>query len=175
MIKQEPHNMNYFEALDLPLSLTVDKALVRRRFLEKSRQHHPDYFVNAGADAQQDSLDTSALLNKALQTFSSPDDTIGYVLKLKGILEEEEKYTLDPLFLMEMMEINEALADAEDGGAQVRLQLAELDRELYEPVREIVEGYREGVTTEAELLQVKDYYFKKKYLKRLGQQLGGKL
>jgi molecular chaperone HscB len=45
---------------------------------------------------------------------------------------------------------------------------------IYDPVKEIVEHYQEGITTEKELLQIKDYYFKKKYLNRIHQQLTGK-
>ena len=48
-----------------------------------------------------------------------------------------------------------------------------LQSEIYEPVKEIVEHYQEGVTTEKELLQVKEYYYKKKYLHRIQQQLNG--
>ena len=36
-------------------------------------------------------------------------------------------------------------------------------------LKNIIENYKEGVTTEEELLQVKEYYFKKKYLERLQQ------
>ena len=91
--------------------------------------------------------------------------------------EEEEKYNLEPEFLIEMMEVNEALADAlmeSDATAKEQLyaRLRELDQDLFAPVKEIVENYREGSTTNEDLLRVKDYYFKKKYLLRLSGQLG---
>ncbi len=169
--------MNYFELFDIPVSLLPDKNLVRKRYMELSKQHHPDYFVNKTQDDQQNALEMSALLNKAFRTFSNTDATIAYVLEIKGLLEEEEKYALPPAFLMQMMEVNEELADAQMEGdpamiAKVRQQLLELEKELYEPVKDIIEDYQEGVTSEEELLQVKAYYFKKKYLARLSQQLG---
>jgi molecular chaperone HscB len=37
----------------------------------------------------------------------------------------------------------------------------------------VVEQYREGITTREELLQVKEWYFQKKYLDRIRQQLKG--
>ena len=46
-------------------------------------------------------------------------------------------------------------------------QIALLQIELYEPIKNIVEHYQEGVTTQEELLQVKKYYFQKKYLQRM--------
>lgn len=169
--------MNYFELFDMPVSLLPDKTLVRKRYMELSRQHHPDYFVNKAQDDQQNALEMSALLNKAFKTFNSNDATIAYVLEMKGLLEEEEKFALPPSFLMQMMEVNEELAEAQMEGdpatiTKLRQQLVELEKELYEPVQNIIENYQEGVTSEEELLQVKAYYFKKKYLARLSQQLG---
>jgi len=172
--------MNYFELFGLPVRLKVDKAEARRRYLELSKKNHPDFFVNEDASKQQGALETFAMLNKALKTLSSHDETIRYVLQLKGLLEDEEKYQLEPSFLMEMMEVNEALDEAgtdADPNEKVRLmqQLNNLENEIYEPVANTIENYEEGVTSEEELLQVKDYYFKKKYLTRLRQQFGGML
>jgi molecular chaperone HscB len=48
-----------------------------------------------------------------------------------------------------------------------------LQSDIYGPVKETVEHYQDGVTTEEELLQVKEYYYKKKYLHRIQQQLNG--
>lgn len=154
----------------------VDKSVVKKKYLELSKQTHPDYFVNAGEKEQQKALEASALLNKGLKTLSNRESTIAYVLEQKGLLAENEKYTLDPDFLMEMMELNEAFADAafDDDTTireQLQLRLENTEKEIYEPVEAIITNYKEGVTSEEELLQVKDYYFKKKYLERLRQQL----
>ena len=124
-------------------------------------------------------LEKSALLNKAFKTFQLPDETIKYVLQLKNLIEEKEKYQLPPDFLMEVMDINEALMELEPGAdtteiPQLESRIAELETEIYEPVKEIVEHYKEGITTEKELLQVKEYYYKKKYLQRIEAQLKGK-
>jgi molecular chaperone HscB len=172
--------MNYFELLDLPVQLKVNKNDVRKKYLELSKQNHPDFFVNATAEEQQNVMDTFSSLNKALKTLSNPDETIRYVLQSKGLLEDEEKYQLSPDFLMQMMEVNEELAEIEDDtdpNQKIRLQqqLNNLQKEIYEPVAHTIENYQEGVTSEEELLQVKDYYFKKKYINRLHQQFGGKL
>lgn len=171
--------MNYFELFELTVNLKVDRNEARKKYFELTRKYHPDYFVNQGLDEQQDMLEVSAQLNKALRTFSNEDETIRYVLSLKGLLEEEEKYTLPPEFLMEVMEINEGLADAQMDGDTAKVQellveLSGIENEIYEPVKNIVEHYQEGVTSKEELLQVKDYYFRKKYILRLRHQFGGK-
>lgn len=170
--------MNYFELYELPVQLSVDKETIKKKYFELSRRHHPDYFIQQEAAAQQQALEASAVVNKAYKTFSSQDATIKYVLELKGLLMEAEKYNLPPSFLMEMMELNEALEEASDDAneqAAALQKVLQLEAEIYEPVKGIIENYKEGVTTEQELLHVKEYYFKKKYLERLKQQLHEKL
>lgn len=168
--------MNYFEIFGLPVQLKVDKAELPKRFFELSRKFHPDFYANSTPSEQIKALEITANLNKAFKTFQDPDNTLKYVLQLKGLLEEEEKYQLPPDFLMEVLEINEKLMDAEDDPAlKLNLQSAidNLQTEIYAPVKEIIEHYEDGVSSEKELLQVKEYYYKKKYLHRIQHQLNG--
>lgn len=166
--------MTYFELFEIPPQLKVDKATLPHKYFELSRKYHPDYFSNASPEEQAHALEMSAMLNKAFRTFQNPDTTIKYLLQLKGLLEEEEKYELPPGFLMEVLEINESMMDADNPEIRenVKSAITELQNEIYEPVQEIVEHYKEGVTTEKELLQVKEYYYKKKYIDRIREQLG---
>ncbi len=164
--------MTYFELFNIPISLLVDASSNKKRFYELSRKYHPDFFSNASSEEQEDALEMSALLNKALNVLSNRDETIKYVLQLKGLLEEDEKYQLPNDFLMDVMDINEQLMDAKMEGNEEKLQasklqIANLQTEIYEPVKNIVENYQEGITSEKELLQVKKYYFQKKYLDRM--------
>ena len=168
--------MNYFELFEIPVQLTVAKASLPRKYFELSRKYHPDFFVNGSGEEQVLALEKSAMLNKAFKTFQNPDETIKYVLQLNGLLEEEEKYELPPDFLMEVLEINEELMELGENKTllpNLELRITELQAEIYEPVKEIVEHYKEGTTSEKELLQVKEYYYKKKYLDRIRQQLNG--
>ncbi len=164
--------MNYFELFEIPVQLKVDAKNLSKRFFELSKKYHPDYFANTDEATQADVLDKSALLNKAWKTFQSPDETIKYVLQQKNLLEEEEKYELPPDFLMEVLEINEALMDMDDSG-DLKLKIDQLQNEIYAPVKEIVEDYKDSAVSKEELLQVKEYYYKKKYLDRIRRQLAG--
>jgi molecular chaperone HscB len=77
---------------------------------------------------------------------------------------------------MEVLEINEELMELGENKSllpNIELRITELQAEIYEPVKEIVEHYQEGATSEKELLQVKEYYYKKKYLDRIRKQLNG--
>jgi molecular chaperone HscB len=164
--------MNYFEFYNIPVSLQPDLTLIKQRFYELSRKYHPDFYSQATETEQSDALEKSSLVNKAFKTFSNHEETIKYVLQTKSLLEEEEKYQLSPDFLMEIMDLNEELMDAkmeEDEGrmAAIQSQISTVQNEIYEPVKAIVEHYKEDVTTEKELLQVKEYYYRKKYLQRI--------
>ncbi|MEN9686486.1 MAG: hypothetical protein RLZZ28_2272, partial [Bacteroidota bacterium] len=114
--------MNYFELYQIPISLTIDPSVVKNRFYKLSRQFHPD-FVSQGTEAEQDeALEISSQVNQAYKIFQDPDATIKYVLKLKGLLDEEEKYQLSTDFLMEMMNLNELAMEATDKADKEKLE-----------------------------------------------------
>jgi molecular chaperone HscB len=164
--------MNYFELYEMPISLLPDQQQVKQKFYELSRKYHPDFYTRENDNEQAEALEMSSQVNRAFKVFSNKDETIKYVLQLKGLLEEEEKFNLPPDFLMEMMELNEQLMDAKmeedkQGIAAVKTAIANVEEEIYQPVKSIVEGYQEAGTTTQELLLVKEYYYKKKYLKRI--------
>lgn len=164
--------MTYFDLFEIPVQLIIDKSSLPHKYFALSRKYHPDYSVNESPEAQAEALEKSAMLNKAFRTFQEPDETIKYVLQLKGLLEEEEKYELPSDFLMEVMEVNEALMDAEGEEDKIKIKqvIDNLQREIYESVEKIVESYKEGVTSKEELLQVKEYYYKKKYIDRVRRE-----
>src|SRR5688572_30191713 len=170
------NTMNYFELFDIRVQLKVNKTELASKYFELSRKHHPDYYINENPEKQQSVLEISAQLNKAYKTFQNTDETIKYTLQLKGLLEEEEEYQLPPDFVMEVLDINEQLVDIGDNPAgkdRIQLAIGNMQLAIYEPVKDIIEHYREGITTEKDLFKVKEYYFKKKYLQRIQQQLNG--
>lgn len=169
VVANDTMHMNFFELFDIPVTLKPDQALVKQRFYELSRKYHPDFHGQASDEEQAEALEKASQVNTAYKVFTHADETIKYVLKLKGLLEEEEKYQLTPDFLMEMMDLNEQALDVSEQADADRLQqtIQQTQKEIYEPVAKIVENYQEGTTTEKELLQVKEYYYRKKYLDRI--------
>ena len=163
--------MTYFNLFNIPVQLKVDTKSLSSTFFTLSRKYHPDYFANATDEEKDEALEQSSLLNKAWKTFQKQDELIKYVLQLKGLLTDDEKYSLDPDFLMEVMDLNEALMDGGDTDAEFSNRLAAMQLEIYQPVAAIIENYQEGVTTESDLLKVKEYYYQKKYLDRLQKGL----
>lgn len=161
--------MNHFELYQIPISFKPDLVLVKKRFYQLSREYHPDFFVNEPELEKAEKLEISAQVNKAFKIFQDEQALIKYILIEKGLLVEEEKYQLSPDFLMEVMELNELLMEADDPGAKQSIKAAvdTLQTNIYEPVKAIITNYQEGISSEKELLQVKEYYYQKKYLDRI--------
>ena len=157
--------MNYFELFDIPVSLYVDKGNLPKKYFELQKKYHPDFYIQADEAEQQEVLEKSSAINKALKIFQNKDSTIKYVLQLKGLLQEEEKYPLPPAFLMEVMELNENLT-ANSTGAIVAFE-----NDIYAGVKTIIETYNDDTISTADLLKIKEYYFKKKYLQRILDRL----
>ena len=157
--------MNYFELFDLPVSMKVDRSSLAKKYFELQKQFHPDFYTQADDADQTAALEKSSMINKALKTLQQPDQTIQYVLQLKGLLSENEKYELPPAFLMEMMELNEKLVEEE--ADSFKKEVTGLEDELYSEVKDIIENYDDETITTEKLLKIKEYYFKKKYLHRI--------
>ena len=164
--------MNYFDLYEIPIAFQIDHIALKKKYFELSRKYHPDFFSQENESKQTEALEKSSTVNKAFKVFQNKNETIKYVLQLKNLLEEEEKYQLPPAFLMEMMELNEQLADAKIEGEtedieKINTDLASMESEIYAPVKHIFEHYNDDSTPTADLLKVKEYYFKKKYLERI--------
>jgi len=157
--------MNYFELFDLPVSLQVDRMGLSKKYFELQKQFHPDFFTQEDEADQKDALEKSSMINKALKVLQQPNLTIQYLLQLKGLLTENEKYALPPDFLMEMMELNEKLTGVDP--ETFKEEVAALETEQYAAVKDIIENYVDATITSDQLLKIKEYYFKKKYLHRI--------
>ena len=159
--------MNHFELFELPVSVNTDKSKLALKYFELQKKYHPDFFAQGTEHEQEKALEISSQLNKALKILKNQDETIKYVLQLKGLLEEEEKYQLPPSFLMEMMELNEELSD------ESAKEIETLETALYSEIQPIIENYDDAKTTESDLLKLKEYFYKKKYLQRILDRLEG--
>ncbi len=160
--------MNYFELFSLPEKPIVDRLELTKKYFELQRKFHPDYHTTDTASEQSEVLELSAAVNKAYVIFKDEQKTIAYYLQIKGCMDEAEKYNLPADFLMEMMEVNELLDDGEGDKVRelIREAAAKMDLEFHQLLAN--SGHK---IAEAEQLKIKDYYYRKKYLKRILDRL----
>lgn len=162
-------DMNYFELFGLPQAPSIDRSLLAKKFFELQKENHPDFFTQGSEVEKEQALERSAAINKAFNIFQDDQKTIEYFLQQVGIVEADEKYDLPPAFLMDMMDINEELSEGNDEG--VIQQVHEYEDMIWQEAKPVVDGYRSGSTGEPGLLKLKEYYYKKKYLKRILDRL----
>ncbi len=167
----------YFELYQLPVSFHPDAAMVKAKFYELSRLYHPDRYAQGDSSKMLEALTMAAMNNKAYKTLSDPDTTMAYVLKMHDVLKDEEKYSLPPAFLMEMMDINEGVSEYEDNPTdntlreQLESTLAAQFAEWKAASEQLTTRYKNDAPDPQELLTIKDMYFRKKYLLRIQERI----
>ena len=170
--------MNYFELYELPVSFHVDTSGVKRKFYELSKKYHPDFYINESVSKQEEILELSTLNNKAYHVLSHPLRRIEYVLRLHDLVAEGDKYQLPQSFLMEMMDINEALMELEFETdyallEKVKMQVDEIESALFDELRGYTTQFdaHPGENNENILLQIRDIWYRQKYLLRIRESL----
>ena len=159
---------DYFELYQLPQGFRFDPAVLRKKYYSLSREYHPDRFAQSGSEEYSNALRMSALNNEAFHTLGDVMRSLGYVLRLHGLLQDEEAYSLPPEFLMEMMELNEAV---DDGGSAANATYKDALNQWDESAAPLMTRFESGERTQELMLGLKDYYFRKKYLNRIGNRL----
>lgn len=105
---------SYFKIMDCDSTFTLDTHKLHKRYLQLQRSLHPDNFSQKSVKEQEYSQSHSALVSKAYQTLLKPLSRGLYMLELEGMhIEEGTDSGADSVFLMELMEINEALDEAQ--------------------------------------------------------------
>ncbi|XP_012784408.1 iron-sulfur cluster co-chaperone protein HscB isoform X1 [Ochotona princeps] len=104
---------DYFSLLDCKRSFRVDTTKLQRRYQELQRLVHPDFFSQRSQTEKDFSEKHSTMVNDAYKTLLAPLSRGLYLLKLRGVeIPEGTDDEMDKQFLMEIMEINEKLAEA---------------------------------------------------------------
>jgi molecular chaperone HscB len=101
---------SHFELFGLPQSFVIDRELLDRRYRELQRSVHPDRFANAGEQERRLSLQRAAQINEGYRILKDPLQRGQYLLELNGYSFSDRQHTTnDAEFLMEQMELREAL------------------------------------------------------------------
>lgn len=164
--------MNYFEMFQVPPSFHLDEKDLRNTFYRLSRLYHPDLQENESD--KQNALVKSGELNQAYKTLSTLELRVPYYLELLGQFNPEGKHTLTPGFLMEMMDYNDRIQEAESPEAKAALQ-SEIEGLFSDNRNELAAACLQfDEKKEASLLpNIREIYHQGKYISRLLKQLGG--
>ena len=147
--------MSYFDLFGIPSQFKIEPNLLKKRLQELNKEYQPDFY------------------REAYETLQNEDATIQYILSQRGMLPAGEKYLLDAAFLTKLLDLDEtlwALLGAEPDAEKLTAlenETREIIKNSRHDVEIILDSDQEGISSEKELLQVKDYYYRKKYLERI--------
>lgn len=103
---------NHFELFSLRLSFDIDLQKLSSNFRTLQQSVHPDRFANASAQEKRLSVQRAAQINEAHQVLKSPQRRARYILELQGVVfDDQVNPVMDPMFLIQQMELREALSD----------------------------------------------------------------
>ena len=166
---------SYFDYFEIKPSFAIDKGQLKRKFIQLSRESHPDFHTLEDGETQESILARSTEINKAYEVLRNGQKRMKYILDLYDVMGPEGENKLPQVFLMEMMDINETIMDIQ----------MDFDAEKMETIKEAIAKFEATLLTDAQpamdafdqdggivhLEKVKDYYLKHKYLVRIKENL----
>ena len=167
---------NYFDYFGIPVSPDVDEAALKRTFYANSKRFHPDFHTLDNDAAQEEALEQSTLNNQGYKVLTDGDLRLKHFLDVHGALGAEGENKVPQDFLMDIMEVNEALMELEfDDDPLARRKVAALidglEAELEADVQDLRSEYDPASPSPRMLDAFKDYYLKRRYLLRLRQKI----
>lgn len=121
---KDAFNQDHFALFGLPRTFRLDTGALDNAYRALQAQVHPDKHAHLPEAERRRAMQWATRTNEAYQTLKRPVDRARYLLALRGVDTAEETHTAMPgAFLMEQMELREALQGIRDAG-----DLAALDR-----------------------------------------------
>ncbi|MFA7096218.1 MAG: co-chaperone HscB [Gammaproteobacteria bacterium] len=163
---------NHFEIFGLPARFALDQEQLAERYRELQRAVHPDRYANAGAQERRLAVQRAAQINEAFQVLRDPLARAKYLLELHGVqVDDGQNTAMDPVFLMEQMELREALSEVR-GHAEPQAALARLFQDISARIQDLTAllgGELDRATPDA-LRQARDNVRKLQFLGRLREE-----
>lgn len=167
---------NYFAFYGIEPAFFPDEKRIKQKYYEFSKQYHPDFYTGEDDSKQAEMLALSSLNNKAYTTLSNKNKRIAYILSLFFPSGETMEKIMDTEFLMEMMDWNEKLAEAqmdhdEKALAGFSQDCDQMIQDMENTILPDMEAFDKGQREPEILERIRDYYFKQKYLLRVQENI----
>lgn len=163
---------NHFELFGLPVSYEVDQAKLAEHYRELQRTVHPDRFANASDQERRLSVQRAAQINEAFQTLKSPIRRARYMLEMRGVEFDDQRETaMDPMFLMEQMELRETLAEiphSDEGLVKIGRLQDDIQHKVRALTGELVELFKDD--SEEAMSRAKANMHKLQFMDKLQQE-----
>jgi molecular chaperone HscB len=164
---------NYFDFYGMPLKFNLDEQELKDKYFKLLKTNHPDFFVNQPEKYNQ-ALEASSKNNEAYKCLSNFHSRANYIVNLK---DNSEDGKLSPIFLMEMMEINESLEELQFASnaqkfASLQSEIEEIESNLEAELKKItLHADTLDIISNTELKSIKEILLKHKYILRLKETM----
>ena len=113
----EHFSRDHFALFELQRQQSLDELELERMYRDIQAQVHPDKHAHLADAEKRQAMQWATKVNEAYLTLKSPMKRAEYLLKLLGHDPQIERNTAMPAdFLMQQMELREAVAEARAGG-----------------------------------------------------------
>jgi molecular chaperone HscB len=126
-IQPVDHAVDYFQIFGLEKKYELDPGSLEGKYKDWQKKLHPDLVHNKSQKERDYAAEQSAKVTEAMRTLNKRLSRAMYIMKLNGIHVNEEETITDPTLLMEIMELREAIAEANETKElhQIRSQVQE--------------------------------------------------
>src|SRR5262245_2206653 len=109
---------SHFDLFGLAPAYALEVEALERSYREIQSRVHPDRFAHAGDAERRASLQWTTRVNEAYRTLKDLVQRARHILELHGVdVAFETNTAMPPDFLMQQMELREALEEAKDASA----------------------------------------------------------
>ncbi|HHJ17726.1 MAG TPA: Fe-S protein assembly co-chaperone HscB [Gammaproteobacteria bacterium] len=162
---------NFFELFSLPQRYALERADLDARYRDLQRTVHPDRHASAGDQQRRMAMQQAAHINEAYQTLKDPLRRARYLLELRGhVIEDQQTTHQDPEFLMQQIELREALAEIREQDDPLQA-LDRLARDIRAQYHALESDLAEALDSGAEIEQAVTLVLKMQYFTRLQNEV----
>ncbi|KAL6559081.1 hypothetical protein OROHE_006450 [Orobanche hederae] len=123
-------SIDYFQIFGLGRKYSLEVEELEKKYKDWQKKLHPDLVHSKSQREREYAAEQSARVIDAYHTLTDPLLRAIYILKLEGVLVDEEETITDPELLAEVMELREAVDEADD-----TRELSEIQAQLREKLR----------------------------------------
>ncbi|HRO09628.1 MAG TPA: iron-sulfur cluster co-chaperone HscB C-terminal domain-containing protein [Saprospiraceae bacterium] len=167
---------DYFDLLELPLSFRPDPELLKKHYYRLSRSYHPDHYTMADDKVREEVLLISGDINTAYKVLSDEQKRLSYLLHFLNVLKDGEHEVMSQEFLMEIMDINEAIFDLEidyneDRKSEIINEIGIKMKEFNNNLDKAIDLFENQADRESALKNIKENYLKIRYILRIQENI----
>jgi molecular chaperone HscB len=158
---------NHFDLFGLSPTFLIEGEALERSYREIQSKVHPDRFAHAGDAERRASLQWTTRVNEAYRVLKDPVQRARHILELHGVdVAFETNTAMPPDFLMQQMELREALEDAKTAEA-----LDALRKTLFDEKSSLQRQIGEAIDQKKDYAVATGLVRKLQFLDRFGEEI----